>query len=140
MKIEEKFTFDKKKVILKIPIYKKKFPFYFIQNSLELENYRISTSFDYLNKVWGIKINIIRDMNIPNKSKIFTDDKNNIINKNLFEKIYEGYNLEIYKFLYEKEVIFYIRKDFQNKIGETLVYFGNEFHNLRLFLEYFKGN
>jgi len=138
MKIEEKVVKgkndDENKIVLKIPIYKKNFPFFFIQNNLDIQNYRISTSFKYLNKVWDLKINIIRDINIKNKNKILV---NNNPKMEIFDLIYDDYNLKIYKFIYKKEVIFFVDKEFNGEHGKTLIFFGYEYFNIKMFLEDF---
>jgi len=137
------------KLIIKLPIYNKYFPFFFIQDSIFLDNYRISTSFDYLNKVWDIKIDIQRNIEkISNKSKIlqkvFTERGLEFTINSKFKLIYKNENLEVFRYIFEregsstKEVIFYIEKNVKNEdpnYGKTLVFFGNEYHNLNNFLK-----
>jgi len=122
--------------IFRVPIQNTN-PYFFIRNHLDTKNYRISISFDYLNKNFGINIGIIRDfskINLSNKrlqfflldfesvEKIINDD--NIINI----AYYQDPN-------YPKTIIFKITKIFKRDMSETLVFFSKDFSNINKYLK-----
>lgn len=123
-------------------------PYFFIQNT-EI-NYRISTSFEYLNKTLGLKINIIRNLeDIEEFDKIenefqdyqFIDDtlKSNIINENILVN-----KIKVQRYQDQNEIVFLIKKisRFRGEASNsctTVVYFGKNFSSLNKYLKYGKN-
>ena len=142
-----KFDENNNKYIYKIPIHiNTKFPHYFIQNHKYKINYRISTSFDYLNKIWDIKIKIIRDIKkIKNIIIKFTDLLEKNIHKFyndiifLFEENLPDNKKHIFyiiNFYYKNEFFHLVYKNYEGEVGISLIYFGKDFYNIEEFLDY----
>jgi hypothetical protein len=138
---DEEIQIIRTNVFLQKNYSKDTIPYFFIRNHLDTKNYRISISFEHLNKNFGLDIGIIRDftklnLNI-NELTIFlskfkqvqsTETDNTFINiTNYSSKTYPGTS------------IFIISKTFNNITSETIVYFSNKFSNINLFLENSKG-
>ena len=67
--------------MFKVPLFERNIPHIFIQNALEENRFRFSTSYEKLNKEFGIKIEILRDNNfrkISNFYKLFEESKYNV--------------------------------------------------------------
>ena len=136
--IKENFedTLNKKRVI-QVSIYKnKKFPFFFIQDNMDNENFRLSANFNYLNKNWGIKINIIREVELINnfmKLLITRSEKFNIIN--IYQNQIDNSKINILKVYLktkENEKVFLVQKSFNNiNYGVSLIFFGDNFHSFQ---------
>lgn len=86
--------------IFKIPLFEKEFPHIFIQNALFDSRFRFSTNYKKLNKDFGIKIEIYRDIaNIKNELKnslfdLIVDDNKNLFYK--FKPIFKEFNINFY--------------------------------------------
>jgi len=95
--------------IIKIKIYEKAKPFFFVRNSLIDKNYRISTSFEYLNKRLGITINVIRNPSKINfnycadlyldKTEINYKQNFDLIKSELFDQNNEHNQINIFIFI-----------------------------------------
>jgi len=141
--LDTNFEISQKKII-QISIYKnKKFPFFFIQNNIMNENFRISISFDYLNQNWGIKINIIRDTeNINNFIKLLIRKSEEFQFNLLYRNTSENNCITILKIFHKdnpNEKLFLIQKRFNNIHGVSLVFFGLENHSFKEFFKKIKG-
>jgi len=118
-------------------IYDETIPYFFIRNHLDNKNYRISISFDYLNKKFGINIGILRDFSqirLSEKSLQFF-----LLDFILIEKIKIDDNvIGIMHYSdpkYPTTSIFKITKVFKNDVSETLVFFSKEFSNINIYLK-----
>jgi len=147
----------KEKIVTKIKIYpngiiiknKNSYPYFFIQNTA-YENYRISTSFEYLNKTLDLKINIIREFqDIKEKIyKIFNKSLSKpflvIDNTEESKEINKGTvnnTINIYRYQDGEEVIFLIRKIYETdkfieNTSESLLYFGKKYSSLNKYIKY----
>jgi len=109
-------------------------PYFFIRNHLDTKNYRISISFEYLNKNYGLDIGIIRNfdkINLNSSEKI-----NFFANFNLISTLeINNSKIIIMNLIKNNTSIFLINKTFENISSETLVYFSKDYSNINTFLE-----
>jgi len=127
--------------VIRINIFKNKEdktnPYFFIRNHLDNKNYRISISFDYLNKNFGINIGIIR-----NFSQIKLSDKRLqffLLDFTLIEKIIIDDNIigimHYFDPRYPNTSIFKITKIFKEDTSETIAFFSKDFSNINDYLK-----
>jgi len=145
IKTKYEFQDDEEIQIIRTNVFKNReedpIPYFFIRNHLDTKNYRISISFEHLNKNFGLDIGIIRDftklnLNINELTEFLsyfeqvqsTETNTTFINiSNYTSKAYPDTS------------IFIISKTFNNVSAETVVYFSKDFSNINLFLENLKG-
>jgi len=114
-------------------------PYFFIRNHLDTKNYRISISFEHLNKNFGLDIGIIRDfdkINLPKDNKIKFFSGFNLLHK--LET--ENTKINIMNLIINNTSIFLINKTFEDISSETLVYFSKDYSTINTFLENNKNN
>jgi len=109
----------------------KESPYFFIKWSDVEKRYRVSASFKYLNKKYGIRINIVRDLKkIQQLDKIYE----------LFRDTIEG-NLDNgfrYKKFYDQKKqteIFYIEREWDNEVSCVVVFFSLKYWKLDDYLQ-----
>jgi hypothetical protein len=125
--------------VLKIPIdiyylsndQKNTTPHFFIKVSLDTKRYRISTSFQHLNKNYGIRIKIIRDLKkIQDIFKLDFKDVEHLEDDIIFQKYIDEDN---------KTEIFLITREFNNEKSKIAVFFSLNFWEIEdYFNEIFK--
>ena len=125
--------------VLKIPIdiyylsneQKNTKPHFFIKVSLDTKRYRISTSFQHLNKNYGLRIKIIRDLKeIPDIFKLSFKDRVHLEDGVGYQKYIDEDN---------KTEIFLITREFDNEKSKIAVFFSLDFWEIEdYFNEIFK--
>jgi len=78
-------------IIKKIPLMIGKEPYFYLKLSKDSNLYRLSLNYEYINKVFNIKLKFIRNLNkvLLKKNNIFTIDKSKIYDfKNTVSSIY----------------------------------------------------
>lgn len=107
-------------------------PYFFIRNSMDSRKYRISISFEYLNKKFGLCINVIRDFS---KLKLSNKKLEKFISN--FDLVYsdEIITIEKYKNVPDDTNIFLVSKLFNNLVSKTLVYFSKDIYDINQFLK-----
>ena len=118
-------------------------PHFFIKLDNTEKRYRISASFKYLNENWGLKINIIRDMNKIPKSSLITKTADNLsfdseiasdlgleldrrtdIQDLVIERIFDANS---------ETVVFIISRTYDSDRNTALVFFSKNFWNVEEF-------
>jgi len=124
---------DEKILIYKVDIFDfDNSPYFFIRNSMDSRKYRISISFEYLNKKFGLCINVIRDFS---KLKLSNKKLEKFISN--FDLVYsdEIITIEKYKNVPDDTNIFLVSKLFNNLVSKTLVYFSKDIYDINQFLK-----
>jgi len=146
--------------IFKLPLFEEQLPHIFVQNALFENRFRFSTSYEKLNKDFGIKIQINRNLDcLKNTIKYLIFDKNLKGPKYTFKNKFKAFNSNFYyqhinrvkvnesssimidklrfKFGEEDTVIFLITKTYGLKgedSSQGLFFASNKFFSIELFI------
>lgn len=126
----------------------KKDPHFYVKVDPNDKRYRISASFKYLNEIWDLKINIIRNINKIKENKILNPNYDNTIinfkgwavdNENFYFDQTEILDTTVSRLFDPKNntVLFLITREFQGNYNTAVVFFSKDFWNLNSYLAHF---
>ena len=107
----------------------KNVPYFYLKWSSDNKRYRVSASFKYLNKTYGLKINIVRECN-----KDF-----NFMNKIASVEVDTGLTYTKYIDDDNQTEIFLIERVYGHESNKIMLFFSLRFWNIDDYLDYIKG-
>ena len=147
-------------LIIKVPLMVKQEPFYIIKMNKANNLYRVSLNYEHLNKLFGLKINFIRNLNkISNKAnKVFKitkdeivlnsdyDFKSNLYKVEKFETLVKNFegninNCKIIKYVFVDKYdsnnvssIFILKREYKTDCNYSILFSSTSFYNIDDFL------
>lgn len=130
-------------------------PYFFVKISEKEKRYRISASFEFINKKWGLKIGIIRDIFKIKKLKIFKEKKEgdeyliDFANNELYSNLAISIDEEVlsaelsYKRFFDpinETFIFIVTRMFNNTVNQSVVFFSKSSWSLTEYMQKIKKN